>query len=161
MRKCRGRLRYVCDCAIGVLEIDLSLLVWPELGECLNESRGVLADEPTLEVVVHGVHRRRIKPRLYDEVVLRPDCVLKRLAKALQRLKHLPGALGISGVDDVEVSPGRFILVAAETQINTEFLRCVRDERGIELDQVLGLRSWEANASRNYGGIERVEAIFK
>src|SRR5712671_1195658 len=124
MRKCRGRLRYVCDCAIGVLEIDLSLLVWPELGECLNEARRALADETTLEV-----HRRRIRPRLYDEVVLRPDGVLKRLAKALQRLKHLPGALGISRVDDVEVSPERFILVAAETQINTEFLRCVRDER--------------------------------
>ncbi|HEV2230213.1 MAG TPA: hypothetical protein VGR86_14805 [Steroidobacteraceae bacterium] len=48
-----------------------------------------------------------------------------------------------------------------ETQIHAEFPRRVRNEPDVKLDRVLDLRSREVDVSRDYGGIERMEAIFK
>jgi hypothetical protein len=62
-----------------------------------------------------------------------PYRVLDRLAEALQRLENLGSALGISGVDDVDLGAGSVVLVRRETQLNAQFPRCARNELGVEL----------------------------
>src|SRR5690242_13066643 len=103
MRESRGGLRYVGNRAIGVLKIHL-LLVRPELvDEHIDQSRGILAHETTLEIVVPRVHWRRVEPGLHFDIARRLDGVSGLLAEALQRLEHLGTVLGLPGVDNEEL----------------------------------------------------------
>src|ERR1700751_2984763 len=160
MRECRGGLRYVCNGAIGILTIHVSLLVRPELGEQLNEARREISHETTLEVVVSGINGRRIKPSLYDLVSVLSDRVVDRLAKALQRFKYLAGTLGISSVEDVDLCARCLVLVPVETQIYAELPWCLRNELNIKLYRILDLTGWKVHGPGNYVGIDRMETIF-
>ena len=107
------------------------------------------------------INGRWIEPGLYDEIALLSDGVPDRLAEALQRLENFRAALGVPGIDGVDVGAGRAILVRRETEIDAQFPRRVRNELGVELNGILQLRRREVDVSPKNRGVERMEAIFK
>src|SRR5262249_11447918 len=162
MRECGGSLRHVRNGAVGVLKIDAALLVGPEfIGKHSHQSRGILAHETTLEIVVPRIHRWRIEPRLDGEVARRSYGVPDRFAEALQRLEHLGTALGISRVDSIELGPGTAIVIVAKAQIDAEFSRRVGNELSIELDDILDVCLGKVDVATKNCRIERMETIFK